>query len=137
MRRIRDGLTAGAVAALPSGIPSTLHALATGGRVLESTRAAGAILLPHERRTPALVAAAIPVHVTLSLGWGVVLALVLPRRKTVLWGGLAGIAIAALDLGIIGRNVDRVRALSPGPQIADHIAFGAIVGYVFSRSGES
>lgn len=126
---------AGAIAALPSGVPSTLHALVTKGHVLEATTAAGSILLPREERTPALVAAALPVHMTLSLGWGVVLALVLPRRRTVLWGALAGIGIAALDLGVIGRNMRRVRALSPGAQVADHIAFGASVGYILSRSG--
>ena len=59
---VRDGLAAGAVAALPSGLPSTLHALLTGRDPLEATTAAGSILLSREERTPVLVAAAVPVH---------------------------------------------------------------------------
>jgi hypothetical protein len=75
-----------------------------------------------------LVTAAIPVHITISLGWAVVLTALLPRRHTVLWGGVAGLAIAALDLGPLARPFPRIQPLPLGPQIADHVAFGAIVG---------
>ena len=57
---------AGAWAAALSGAPSTLHALATGRDPLEATKAAGSILLPDERRTLPLVAAALPVHLALA-----------------------------------------------------------------------
>ena len=120
------------MAALPSGVPSTLYALATGRDPLEATKAAGALLLRHETRTLPLVAAAAPAHLALSLGWGVVLAAVL-RRPTPLRGALAGLAIAALDLGVIGRRFPRIRALRPGPQVADHVAFGLVVGWVLAR----
>jgi hypothetical protein len=44
---------------------------------------------------------------------------------------LGGLAIAALDLGVIApRWAPRIRALPQGRQWADHIAFGAAVGLV-------
>jgi hypothetical protein len=54
----------------------------------------------------------------------------------VLAGGLAGLGIAALDLGIVGRRVQRVRALPLAPQLADHAAYGAAVGWVLARRRE-
>ncbi len=128
-----DGLVAGAVAAVVSGIPSTAHALLTGRDPLEATRAAGTILLVRETRTAPLLASAAAVHVALSLGWGIVFATALPRRRTWLWGALAGAGVAALDLEVLGRRWERVRALPLAPQIADHIAFGAVVGAVLER----
>jgi len=74
-------------------------------------------------------------HGAISLGWGVVLAAVLPRRRAVVWGALAGFAIAGLDLGVLGRHWPRIRALPTVPQVADHVAFGALVGAVVSRAG--
>jgi len=130
---LRDGVAAGAVAALASGVPSTVHALATDGDPLEATAAAGSLVLPNEKRTARLLAAAAPVHLLLSLGWGVALSAVLPRRRTVAAGALAGALIAALDLGLIGRRFERIRSLPAAPQIADHLAFGALVGAVVER----
>ncbi len=95
--------------------------------------AAGSILLPHTKRPILLAAAALPVHFSLSLGWALVLSVILPRRGTVAWGALAGLGIAALDLGIIGGRFPRVRSLPVGPQIADHLLFGATVGMVLER----
>ncbi len=129
----RDGLVAGAVAAVVSGAPSTLHALATRSSPLEATLAAGTLLLPRERRALPLVLAATPVHVALSLGWALVLAALLPRRRTIAWATLAGLAIAALDLGVVGRRCPRIRALPQLPQWLDHVAYGATVGAVLSR----
>lgn len=105
-----------------------MHALLTRGDALAATRAAGALLLPDEERVGRLLVAAVPVHVVVSLGWAVVLSAALPRRATVLWGAVAGLAIAAIDLRLPGRRTARVRALPVGPQVADHLAFGAIVG---------
>ena len=130
----RDALAAGAVAAVLSSAPSTLHALATGRDRREATLAAGSILLPHERDARRLFLAAVAVHITLSLGWALVLARVLPLRRPVLEGAAAGVAIAALDLGVVGRRVPRVRALPQLPQLADHIAYGVTVATVLSRS---
>jgi hypothetical protein len=41
-------------------------------------------------------------------------------------GALAGLAIAALDLGVAGRRFPRIPALPVLPQLADHAAFGAV-----------
>lgn len=132
-RILRDGVLAGAVGGVVGGAPSTLHAIATGGDPLEATLAAGTILLPdEERRAPLLTAAAVT-HASLSLGWGVVLAAGLPRRHEMLLGSAAGLAIAALDLGVVGRRVPRVRALPLWPQLADHVVYGAVVAAVLRR----
>jgi hypothetical protein len=122
MRVIR----AAAWAAALSGLPSTAHALATGRDPLEATRSAGTILLPRETRPQRLLAAAVPVHLGISLAWTVVLdrAGVRGARR----GALAGLAIAALDLGLAKRLLPRIRELPIGPQLADHAAFGAIAG---------
>jgi hypothetical protein len=128
-----DALVAGAVAAVVSGLPSTVWALATGGDPREPTLAAGSILLPEETRRGRLLAAALPVHVALSLGWALVLARLLPRGDETAAGAVTGVGIAALDLGVVGRTIPRVRALPLLPQIADHVAYGATVGYVLAR----
>jgi hypothetical protein len=132
-RAVEDGIAAGTIAAIFSGAPSTLHAVATGGDPLEASTAAGSMVLRHEERTSRLLLAATPVHLTLSLGWGVALAAALPRRRTVAAGALAGLAIAGLDLGLVGRRFERIRSLAVAPQIADHLAFGLIVGAVVKR----
>src|SRR3954471_11573397 len=116
----RDVVAAGLARAVLAGVPSTLVTLARGEDVLDGARAAGAILLPRETRTPVLLAAAVPVHLALSLGWAVVLARVLPRRHATAWGALAGLGIAALDLGVIGRRLEAIRTLPQGRQWADH-----------------
>jgi hypothetical protein len=130
VRTVGIGIRAGLVAAALSGAPSTVHAIVTRQDPLAATRAVGAMLLPRERRTGPLLAAAVPVHFGISLGWGVVLAAVLPRRATAVWGAAAGLAIAALDLRVPGERTARVRDLALGPQVADHVAFGAITGAV-------
>jgi hypothetical protein len=127
---VSDALVAGAVAAVVSGVPSSTWALATGRSLTEGALAAGSLLLPGEGRTTVLAVAAVPVHLTLSLGWASVIAAILPRRRPVAWAALAGLGIAVLDLGVIGRRFPRIRALPQPPQVADHLAFGATVGVV-------
>lgn len=118
-----------------SGGPSTAYALLTKRDPLEATFAAGSLVLPGEDRRLRLLLAAVPVHLAISLGWALVLARVLPRRRTVVAGAAAGLAIAALDLGLIGRRFPRIRALPLLPQLADHLAYGATVGAVLERRG--
>jgi hypothetical protein len=132
---LRVGMRAGAVAAVLSGAPSTVHALATRRSPVDAIRAAGTLLLPDDAAPAGLAAAGVATHGAISLGWGVVLAAVLPRRRTVVWGALAGLALAGLDLGVLGRHWPRIRALPAAPQVADHVAFGALVGAVVSRAG--
>jgi hypothetical protein len=130
---MRDALHAGLVAAAVSGVPSTLIALARGDDVLEGGRAAGAMLLPRETRTLPLLAAAVPVHLGISLGWAIVLERALPRGREPLGGLLGGLAIAALDLGLIGRRIPSIRALPQPRQWVDHAAYGLAVGMVLAR----
>lgn len=132
-RGTEDALLAGLVAATVSGFPSTVWALGTGGDPLEATIAAGSIALPDETRRDRLLAAAVPVHLAVSLGWALALGRVLPRGCEVTVGALAGLGIAVFDLAVIGRRFPRVRGLALAPQLADHALFGATVGYVLTR----
>lgn len=131
---MREGMQAGFVAALISGAPSTLYSLAARRDPLEATVAAGSMLLPNEDRRARLIAAAIPVHFTLSAFWGVVLAAALPRGRPLLTGAVAGLAIGTLDLLVVGRLFPRIRALPTAPQFADHIAFGITVASLLQGS---
>lgn len=121
-------VTAGLVAAVVSGAPSTAHAFWTRRDPLQATLAAGSLLMPRSARRGALILAAVPVHLALSVGWAQVLARTLPQRRRALWGGAWGAGIAVLDLGAVGRRNPRIRALPLVPQITDHLAFGAVAG---------
>lgn len=124
MRRV---LRSAMAAAVLSGAPSTAHALVTGGDVLAATRAAGAMVAGDDASPAALLVTAAAVHGAISLGWTAVLAAVLPLRHPIVEGAAAGLAIAALDLGVAGRRIDAIRKLPLRPQIADHVAFGVVV----------
>ncbi|HVK19770.1 MAG TPA: hypothetical protein VM677_00250 [Actinokineospora sp.] len=125
----KDALVAGTVAGCLSGLPSTVWALLTRADPLEATLAAGSILLPRETRRGRLLISAVIAHAGLSLGWAQVIDR-LPRGRPIAVGALAGLAIAALDLGVVGRRFPRVRALPIGPQVADHVAYGVVVALV-------
>lgn len=129
---LRDGIVAGAWAGVVGGVPSTVVALMRAGDPLEATRAAGSMALPTEHRQSRLLPAGLIVHSAISAFWGVVLAAALPRRGAVA-GAAAGGAIAALDLGLIGRRFRLIRELGVGPQLADHLVFGAVAGAVLAR----
>jgi hypothetical protein len=128
---VRNGLIAVGVAATVSGAPSTIYALLTGDSVLTATRAAGTLL-----GRPS-VARGLVAHVGLSLSWGAVLARVLPARHRAALGILAGAAIAALDLDVVGRRFPAIRALPQLPQWADHLVFGAVLGGVLDARSVS
>ena len=136
------GLRAGVVAGGLSGLPSTLHALLTGRDPLAAARAAGNLLLPADSSPAALLVAGGLAHGALSLGWGCGVAVAVPRsssaRRALVTGAIAGATIAALDLcllahGPAGRRWPLIRALPVGPQILDHIAFGAVAAAVAHR----
>jgi hypothetical protein len=128
-RRPSDVLAAGLVGAVVSGVPSTLCTLREGGDPLEGARALGRVLLPRARSTPLLLAAGAPVHLALSLGWAAVLG-ALPPRAEPLTCTAAGLAVAGLDLALLGRFFPTIAALPQGRQWADHAAFGLSVGVV-------
>jgi hypothetical protein len=127
MRVVRAAVWAAAL----SGIPSTVHALATGRDPLEAAYAAGTILLPGETRPQRLLAAAVPVHFGISIAWTVVLDRTGVRGAA--RGSIAGLAIAALDVWLIGRRLPPIRALPLAAQLADHAAFGAIAARQLQR----
>jgi membrane associated rhomboid family serine protease len=133
-RRRVDVLVAGLAGAVLSGIPSTLWTLVERGDPAEGGRALGRVLLPREERTVVLLAAGAPVHLALSLGWAGVLGAVLPQRAEPLTGAVGGLAIAALDLVVLGRLFPPIRALPQGRQWADHVAFGLTVGVVLQAT---
>lgn len=113
------------VAAVCSGAPSTAWALVRGEDPLRAARAAGALL-----GRPGVVRGAVA-HVGISIVWTAVFAAVDRRRPwTAASGAAAGVAIAALDLGVIGRRYPAIASLPLGPQLADHAAFGALLGGV-------
>jgi len=130
---VHDALHAGLIAAAVSGVPSTLIAFARGDDLLEGARAAGGLLLPRETRELPLLAAAVPAHLAISIGWAFVLDRALPRNNEPLKSVLGGLAIAALDLELIGRRLPRIRALPQPRQWADHVAYGLTVGVVLAR----
>jgi hypothetical protein len=116
-------------------VPSTAWTLARGESLLEGARAAGSLLARDpDASDAALLAAAVPVHLALSLGWAAVLARAVPHGYEPAGCLAGGVAIAALDLGVIApRLAPQVRALPQGRQWADHVAFGAAVGLVLRR----
>ena len=124
---------AGLVAAVVSGAPSTLIALARGDDILDGARAAGRLALPRGQETAPLLAAAVPVHLALSLGWAAVLERAVPPGRELVGGVTGGLAIAALDLGVIGRRLPAIRSLPQGRQWADHVAYGLAVGVTLAR----
>jgi hypothetical protein len=128
-------LRAAAWAAVLSGLPSTAHALATGRDPLEATYAAGRILLPQETSPQKLLAAALPVHLGLSLFWTVVLDRAGVRGARA--GAAAGLAIGALDLGVAARRFPSIAALPRAAQLADHVVFGALAGVLLVEDGSA
>lgn len=126
-----DVLVAAAVAGALSGIPSTAYAIVARRSPLEAARAAGTLL-----GKPSLWRGAVA-HAAISIVWTWLLAAVLPERDrqalSAVDGAAAGGAIAALDLGVIGRRVPAIRALPVAPQVADHLAFGALAAVVLDQ----
>ena len=111
-------------------MPSTAVTLFKRESLLDGAAAAGTILLRGERRTLPLLAAAVPVHLALSFGWAAVLSAAVPTGREIEGATLGALAIAALDLEVVGRAFPRIRALPQGRQWADHVAYGLAVGAV-------
>lgn len=119
-----------------SGLPSTLYAAWTGADLLEATRAAGAMLVHGPASTAMLVGAAAIVHPLVSLFWTAVFGRLLPRRHTAAWAVLGAAAVAVLDLRVIAPLAfPSVATLAVGPQVADHLMWGALLGGVLQARG--
>src|SRR5215217_4737548 len=81
---------AGLAAAVLSGAPSTAVTLWRSEDLLEGVRAAGSIVVSPDAPGPLLLAAAVPVHLALSLGWAIVLERAIPPGRELLGGLLGG-----------------------------------------------
>jgi hypothetical protein len=131
VRNRRAILRGAAVASVASGVPSSGYALLRGrdprAQGLTATRAVGTLVWPGE---PGLVRGALA-HGAVSLAVGGLLGVTLPRRRSVAWGGLAGLAIGWVNLAVVApRRYPAIAALPLGPQLADNAAFGAIFAAV-------
>lgn len=133
----RDLLEAGLRAALLSGAPSTAWALVTRADPLAGVRAAGT-LLPRRRDRPGLLAGAVA-HIAVSAAWTSALGVAARKVPINLASGpIVGALIAALDLDIIARGwFPAIASLPRGPQWADHIAFGVVLGWSLRRPQHS
>jgi hypothetical protein len=119
-----------------SGVPSTAwaamrssprEALWTG---VEATRAIGSLVPPGR---PGLRRGA-AVHGMISLAVGEALGAMLPSRRSVPWGALAGLVVGWVNLAILARRFSpELAALPLGPQLADNAAFGAVFAAVADR----
>jgi Polyketide cyclase / dehydrase and lipid transport len=124
---VGDGIVAAVVAGAASGAPSTLAALVRRRPLLASTRAAGTLF------GAPTVGRGVLAHSALSLGWATGLAALWPPgagiAASAVTGALVGVAIAAVDLGVIApQRFPAVAALPIAAQVADHAVFGALVG---------
>ena len=90
------------------------------------------MLIRADASDPQLFLAAATVHLAISFFWSVVLRGLLPRRHTILWAIVGALAIGVLDLRVIGRLFPEVLALPFGPQLMDHVAWGATVGVMIA-----
>lgn len=139
-------VAATAVAALVSGAPSTMHSIATRRPLLDTVRAAATLVPRCAPANPGRPVGAPPLslgtlvaggfaHGAVSLFWGTVLAQVLPPGRRAIWGAAAGAGIHVVDLGLVARlpHLAAMRALPQLPQLGDHIAFGATVGFLLDR----
>lgn len=93
------------------------------------------MLLPDDADPGPLAVAGVVAHVLVSAGWaGLLWPVVRGRARPVVVGAAAGAVIAATDLGLARWWFPRIAALPTAPQVADHVAFGAIVGVVAGRA---
>jgi hypothetical protein len=136
MRDRRRIIEATAVAAVLGGAPSTLavsgrerELRSVVGYVRDATRAAGTLVPPGR---PGFVRGAL-VHAGISALCGELLARTLPERHATAWGAGAGLTLGMINVGLIGRRFPAVAALPLVPQLADHVAFGAVFAYVVDR----
>lgn len=123
---VRAWLTAAAF----SGVPSMSVSVVRRDDVLESTRVIGRVVTRADDDRAALLVGVVA-HVAISLGWTAVVRALVPREQTTLdqrafRGALLGAAIAVLDVCLIGRHMPEIRDLDALPQVADHLAFGAL-----------
>lgn len=131
-RRVEAISLASTLGGLPSSISTAIRTRSPASALrsgVEATRAIG-VLLPPGR--PGLVRGAVA-HVVISVVMGELLIRTLPGRRPIQEGAAAGLVMGIVNVAVIGRRFDEIRALPLVPQLADNIAFGVIVTAVLSR----
>ena len=123
-----------ALAAVGSGVPSTVVTIARGGEPLQSTRAAGTLLVGESAPASTRLAAGGVSHVAISIFWGTLAWRSLPDRHTTAWGAVAGSGCRRARPRSRRPRFPAIRRLPRGPQVADHVAFGLIIGLCRARS---
>jgi hypothetical protein len=127
VRDQRAILRGAAVASVASGAPSSIYALVRGrdpwAQGMAATRAVGTLVRPG---TPGLLRGALA-HGAISLAVGELFGVTLPRRQSVAWGALAGLAVGWVNLTVVApQRYPAIASLPLGPQLADNVAFGAV-----------
>jgi hypothetical protein len=130
---VKDFIYAGMLAGIFSGIPSICYFLFLGIDWTHSTKALGLIFFDASQPGFFIYASAGIIHFTVSCFWSFILRMFLPRKNTIIWAGFAGILIAFFDLIIIARFIPTLANLDFYPQLADHILWGIIVGFIYNR----
>jgi hypothetical protein len=133
-RRVTEAVV---IASVLGGVPSTALALVRArgnvGRacaeLLASTRAIGVLLPPGHPG----VARGVAAHGAVSVVMGELLALMLPRRHSLVWAAGAGLLMGVVNVGLIGRRFSSIRAIPLLPQLADNAAFAVILAAVVDR----
>ena len=119
------------IAAFLSGIPSTALAYFTGKDMLEATRAAGEMLVAADSSPLQLAMAATAVHGSLTIFWGSVLTLYVPRKHAISCSCIAMILVGIFNLCVVApRFFPSVAALQFWPQMMDHANLGLCYGIV-------
>ena len=129
-------MEATAAATLLSAVPSTLTTVIRQRElrsaveyVRDATRAAGTLVPPGR---PGFVRGTL-VHAGISALSGELLARTLPKRHAAVWGAAAGLTLGVVNVGLIGRRFPAIAALPLLPQLADHVAFGAVFASIVDR----
>jgi hypothetical protein len=140
MRIARDRrrvVEATVIAAVFSGLPSTVHAAirqrtlrSAAVYVYDTTRAVGTLVPPGR---PGF-GRGVVVHFAISVLCGVTLARTLPRGQSAAWGAAAGLLIGVINFGVVGRRFPAISRLPLVPQLADNVMFGTVFALVLDRS---
>jgi len=129
----KDFIYAALIAGIFSGIPSISYYISTGLDWTHSTKAIGLIFFDTSQSWTLIFGSATLFHFVVSCFWSFILRIFLPKKNQIILAGFAGILIALFDLKIIAPFIPSLANLDFYPQLADHILWGMIVGFVYHK----